>query len=111
MAISVQARKAKGRNLQKHVCEKLLEKFPTLTEDDIRSCPMGSHGHDCQMSQAAKDKIIFDIECKARAKIALVYDAIEQANRDDDRVPITVIKADRKRPLVVIELSEFLKLI
>lgn len=71
---------------------------------------MGSNGSDIQLSQAAKASIPFDVECKSRAKIALVYDALDQAKRDPDRVPLAVIKADRKRPLAVIDLEDLLDL-
>lgn len=108
MAITTAAAKAKGRNLQKIVRDYLLALYPTLTEDDVRSCPMGSNGADLQLSSAAKSAIPFDIECKARAKIALVYDALEQAKQDADRIPLAVIKADRKRPLAVMDLELFL---
>ena len=72
---------------------------------------MGSNGADIQLSQAAKALIPYDIECKARAKIALVYDALDQAKRDPARTPLAVIKADRKPPLVVIDLESFMTLI
>ena len=54
MAISTSAAKAKGRNLQKKVRDAVLEKYPMVTEDDVRSCPMGSNGEDIQLSTAAK---------------------------------------------------------
>ena len=103
--------KAKGRKLQQLVRDTLLELHPHLTDDDIRSCPMGSNGADIQLSQAAKAEIPFDIECKARAKIALVYDALEQAKRDNTRTPLAVIKADRRNALVVIDLQDFVQLL
>ena len=111
MAISTSAAKAKGRNLQKLVRDKLLALHPTLTDDDITSCPMGSQGADVKLSQAAKAIIPFDIECKARAKIGLIYDALAQAKRDPDRIPLAIVKADRKRPLAVIDLDLFLSLL
>ncbi|MDH7971053.1 hypothetical protein QH494_02570 [Sphingomonas sp. AR_OL41] len=111
MAITTASAKAKGRNLQKSVVSSLLERHPTLTADDVVSCPMGSNGADIKLSQAAKAAIPFDFECKARAKIAMVYEALDQARRSPDRIPLAVIKADRKRPLAVIDLETFLSLI
>lgn len=111
MPISTASAKAKGRKLQQHVRDRFLDLHPTLTEDDVVSCPMGSNGADIKLSQAAKALIQFDIECKARAKIALVYDALDQAKRDDARTPLAIIRADRKKPLAVIDLDDFMSLI
>lgn len=110
MAISTAAAKAKGRALQKKVRGAVLAKFPALTEDDVRSCSMGSNGEDIQLSTAAKAAFPYSVECKARAKIALVYDALEQARSQNDLTPIAVIKADRKDALVVMTLDDFMRL-
>jgi hypothetical protein len=109
--ITTASAKAKGRNLQNLVRDKLLELHPALTSDDVRGCPMGSSGADIQLSQAAKALIPFDVECKARAKIGLVYDALAQAKRDPERTPLAIIKADRKKPLVVIDLDDFMAIL
>jgi hypothetical protein len=106
--VKTSSAKAKGRKLQQHVRDRLLDLHPDLTLDDIASCPMGSTGCDIILSQAAKRAIPFDIECKSRARIGLVYDALEQARRSPDRIPMAVVKADRKRPLVVMDLDHFL---
>jgi hypothetical protein len=82
-----------------------------LTEDDVVSCPMGSGGADVKLSQAAKEAIPFDVECKARNRIALLYEALEQAQRDPKRIPLVVVKADRKKPLAVLDLDDLLLLI
>lgn len=111
MAISTAAAKAKGRNLQKKVRDAVLAQYPDLTEDDVRSCPMGSNGEDIQLSTAAKAAFPFSVECKARAKIGLVYDALAQAKSQNDLTPVAVIKADRKEALVVLSLDDFMKLL
>lgn len=111
MAISTSAAKAKGRKLQQKVRDAVLAKYPDLTEDDVRSCPMGSNGEDVQLSTAAKASFPFSVECKARAKIALVYDALDQARSQNDLTPVAVIKADRKEPLVVLTLDAFMALL
>lgn len=109
--ISIAARKAKGRKLQQTVRDAILAAFPELEAGDCQSCPMGSNGADIILSPAGKKVVGFDIECKARAKIGLVYDALEQRKREPGRTPIAVVKADRKRPLVVIDLDDFMGLI
>jgi hypothetical protein len=54
MAISTASAKSKGRKLQQTVRDAVLAQYPDLTEDDVRSCPMGSNGEDIQLSTAAK---------------------------------------------------------
>jgi hypothetical protein len=71
---------------------------------------MGSNGEDIQLSTAAKAAFPYSVECKARAKIALVYDALEQARSQNDLTPVAVIKADRKEALVVMTLDDFMRL-
>lgn len=111
MAISVAAQKAKGRLLQQKVRDAFLRLHPTLTLDDVRSCPMGSGGADLQLSAEAKRLIGYDVECKKRAKIALLYDTLIQARRDNHRTPLAVVEADRKRPLAVMYLDDFMALL
>ncbi len=110
MTIKTSSAKAKGRKLQQTVRDAILEAYPALEPDDVRSCAMGSAGEDLQLSPAASRAFPYSVECKARAGIALVYDAIAQAKTHNDRTPIAVIKADRKRPLVVVDLDDFLRL-
>lgn len=109
--ISTASAKSKGRKLQQLVRDELLKIYPEFTLEDIVSCPMSQTGADIKFSQAAKAKIPFDFECKRRAKIGLIYDALAQAKRSVDRLPVAVVQADRKRPLVVIDLDIFMALI
>jgi hypothetical protein len=111
MAISTSSAKAKGRKLQQHVRDAIIAAHPALTLDDVRSTAMGSNGEDILLSTAAKAAFPFSVECKARAKIALVYDALDQAKTQNDLTPLAVIKADRKAPLVVLTLDDFMRLI
>ena len=100
--MKTQSAKAKGRNLQKWVVKQLLERYPQLTELDLRSCPMGSHGEDIVMSQAAKEEIPAVFECKSLAKIA-VYNYYDQAKTHGDYEPIVIIKQNGRAPLAVID--------
>lgn len=83
---------------------------PTLEEGDVKSAPMGVTGADVQLSPAAKKLIPFDVECKAHASFA-VYKIMEQARQHGDRIPLVVLKGDRKKPLAVIEWDNFLDLL
>lgn len=101
--------KAKGRNLQKLVRDALLEKFPELTKDDIRSTSMGASGVDVLLSSEAKKKIPYSIECKSHKAMA-VYKLYQQAqeNTDEGTVPLLVVKQNNSKPLAVLALEDFL---
>ena len=58
--------KAKGRLGQQEVRDKLLETFPDLEPDDIKSTVMGDSGEDIQLSPAARKIIPLTIEVKRR---------------------------------------------
>ncbi len=111
VAISTSSAKAKGRKLQQCVRDAIIAAKPSLTLDDVRSTAMGSNGEDILLSSAAKAAFPYSVECKARAKIALIYDALDQARTQNNLTPLAVVKADRKPPLVVLTLEDFMALI
>ena len=110
MPIKTSSAKAKGRKLQQWVAKTILELIPTLESDDIKSTGMGQPGVDVQMSPAARKKIPITIECKARKSIA-VYSYYDQAieNAPSGMEPVVIIKADRKKPLAIVDAEFFLK--
>jgi hypothetical protein len=63
---------------------------------------MGSHGEDVVMSQAAKDAIPANFECKSLAKVA-VYNYYEQAKAHGNYEPIVIVKQNGCKPLAVID--------
>lgn len=110
-SISTQAAKAKGRRLQQWVRDKILEVFPSLHPDDVKSTGMGQVGEDVQLSPAARKLIPVSIECKARAKVPYIYDWYSQAeaNCPVGSEPVLVIRQDRKKALVVIDADTYFK--
>ena len=102
--------KQKGRLLQQLVAKKLIESFPFFTELDIKSTGMGQNGEDVQLSQAAKNLLQIQIECKSRAAIA-VYKDYEQADTHGTHEPVVVIKQNRSKPLALIDLDYFIKIL
>ena len=103
--------KAKGRNLQKWVRDIILESFPGLEPDDVRSTSMGCGGEDLQLSPAARKKFNFSVECKNVEKLN-VWAAYEQACANCGKhEPLLVMKKNRKKPLVVMDAEQFIKLI
>lgn len=96
--------------LQKYVRDKLLAKYPELEPDDIRSTGMGQSGEDLQLSPAARAKFPFQVECKNLARIG-VYKYYAQAATHGDAEPLAVIKQNRSKPLVILDLDYFLGLL
>ena len=109
--VKTSSAKAKGRNLQKWVRDAILESFPGLEPDDVRSTSMGCGGEDLQLSPAARKKFNFSVECKNVEKLN-VWAAYEQASANCGKhEPLLIMKKNRKKPLVVMDAEEFIKLI
>lgn len=112
MAIKPSSAKAKGRKHQQWVRDKILALFPTLEPDDVRSTSMGAGGEDVQLSPAARKLFAYSVECKAFKSFA-IYKVMEQAEANCPKgvQPLGVIKADRHKPLVVVDAVHFFKLL
>ena len=101
--------KAKGRNLQKWVRQKLIEMLDVHPED-IESRSMGAGGEDLIMARAARKKFQHSIDGKNVARLN-VWDAYEQAcENSGDYEPIVVMKKNRKKPLIVVDAEYFIGL-
>jgi hypothetical protein len=108
--IKTQSAKAKGRKLQQWVRNMILELIPSLEQDDVKSTSMGAGGEDVQLSPAARKKIPISLECKARKSIAVYsYYAQAEENCPTGMEPVVIIKADRKKPLAIVDAEYFLK--
>ena len=112
MTIKPSSAKGKGRRHQQWVRDKILDRFPKLEADDVRSTAMGQGGGDIQLSPAARKLFPYSVECKSNKSFA-IYKIIEQAeaNCPNGAEPIAVIKANRKHPLVVLSANHFFKLV
>ncbi len=104
--------KAKGRTLQQTVRDKILDAFPRLEKDDVVSTSMGAGGEDIKLSPAARRSFPFSVEAKSRATIS-TYKWYDQAvaNAGTGVEPLLVIKANRRKPLVVIDLDAFMDIV
>jgi hypothetical protein len=105
-----QSAKAKGRNFQKLVRDKLLKAFPELEKDDIRSTSMGAGGEDLQLSPAARKKIPYQIECKCKAR-SQIHTYYEQAKTHGEYEPLVIVKMDRSVPLAILHLDHLIELL
>lgn len=112
MAIKAQSAKAKGRRHQQWVRDKILALFPNaLLPDDVRSTSMGCGGEDVQLSPAARRLFPYSIECKSFKSFA-IYKVMDQATENCPKgaEPVAIIKADRQKPLAVIDAEHFFRL-
>jgi hypothetical protein len=109
MSIKTSSAKAKGRNLQKWVREKLIEEL-NIHPEDIESRSMGAGGEDLIMARSARDLFPHSIECKNVEKLN-VWEAYEQAKANSGNYePIVVMKKNHKKPLVVVDAEYFIRL-
>jgi len=104
--------KAKGRNLQKYIRDYILKSFDGLTMLDVASRPMGSQGSDVMLSTLAKSLFKYNVECKNQEAFSNVYKAFEQASsQKEEGEPLLIIKRNRSKPLAIVDLDEFMRLV
>jgi len=102
--------KAKGRLGQKLVVNAILEAFPELEPDDVRSTSMGQTGADVQLSPAAKRLFPYQVEAKNKAT-SQIHTYYKQAKTHGDSEPLVVVKMDRDIPLAIVSLKHFMQLL
>ena len=109
---SAASSKAKGRKFQQMIRDLIYDKFPSLEEGDVKSTSMGASGEDIQLSPAARRKLPYSIECKARKSLPLYAWYMQaRANAPSGAEPLLVVKQDRSKPLVVVDAEYFFTLI
>ena len=109
--MKIKSAKAKGRNLQNLVRDKLRSIFAgkILEEDDIKSQTMGMGGEDIVLSPSAKKVIPYSFECKNTERLNL-WKSLEQCESNcEDREPVLVIKRNRSDVYAVVKFDNFLK--
>jgi hypothetical protein len=112
-AISISSRKAKARELQKLVAQKIsdLTGIPCGKDELIESREMGQAGTDIKLIGEAKRKFPFAIECKRQEKLNL-HEAIKQAkaNQDKDTDWLVVSRRSNEEAIVSMCIDTFFKL-
>ena len=111
--MNIKSAKAKGRNLQNLVRDKLRSIFvgKVLEEDDIKSQTMGMSGEDIVLTPSAKKVIPYSFECKNTERLNL-WKSLEQCESNcEDRNPVLVIKRNRSEVYAIIKFDKFLNLI
>jgi hypothetical protein len=106
--------KQKGRKLQQTVRDKIIRAFKEfgVLPEDVKSCIMGDSGEDIQLSPFARSFLPISLECKSYKSFA-VYKHYEQAEKEASKEgyePVVVLKANHKKPLVLIDLDYWLDL-
>lgn len=97
--------------MQQAIAKMLLMLDPRLHGDDVTSRSMGAAGEDILLSPEARKTYPVSIECKAKAKFA-GYTIMDQAidNCPKDMEPVVVIKADRKKPIVMVDAEHYFEM-
>jgi hypothetical protein len=109
--ISVAARKAKGRRLQKQIAECIskITNIPAQKDGDIESRPMGQSGRDVILRGKAKEMFIFHgIECKNRETLN-IWQSLAQAEEHGGK-PIVFFKRNRSETYVAMKADDFFDL-
>lgn len=108
--MSPRGSKAKGRKGQQIVRDAILQAFPNLEPDDVRSTAMGQNGEDLLLSPAARRLVPYQIEVKNKAT-SQIHTYYNQAKEHGKHEPLVVVKMDRDIPLAIVSLDNFLKLL
>ena len=108
VATTTRTRKAKGRNFQNHVAERIKESFD-FTSRDVKPAIMGETGVDIHLSEKAFKNFPFAIECKNTEK-ASVWQWIKQAETHGEGKPLVVFKRNRSKAYAIISFEDLLQL-
>lgn len=109
-----QSIKAKGRFLQKWVCEKIAELtgFEWGKDKPIESRPMGQSGYDVRLESRVLDVFPFSVECKFRERWSVPkWIAQAKANEAEGTHWLLVCKQSRKPPVVILEADAFFEIL
>ncbi len=111
--ISIASRKAKARELQKYVAQKIsdITGIPCGKDELIESREMGQAGSDIKLIGEAKKKFPFSVECKRQEKFNL-HDAIKQskANQMEGTDWIVISRRSNEEAILTMDADKFFKL-
>ena len=100
-----QSCKNKGRRFQQKIASSIIDTFPHLTDNDVRSTSMGAQGEDIQMSPLARQSLPLSIECKCVERLN-VWQCLEQAASNAQThtgaTPCLVFSRNRSRAYAVL---------
>lgn len=94
--------------------DKLLQAFPQLEPDDIKSTTMGESGEDLQLSPAARKLIPLTIEVKRRKNdLVTVYKWLDQSKLHikGSAQPVVFYRGDRREWIAILPLDDYINLL
>lgn len=112
MAISIAARKAKGRTFQNYTSDKTEAHFMLHKNIDFRTRIMGEAGTDLELlSEKAFKHFPFSVECKHDENKS-VWHCWEQAEKNvvKNTKPVLFMKRNHKKPLAVMLMDDWFEL-
>ena len=128
IANTPQSRKQKGRLFQQQIVKAILDFFPELTENDVKSTSMGKSGSDLELSEKALRMLNIEPECKFQEKLNVhnaMKQVIDRLNKKKPKqfknvdtmvktilkIPVLFFKKSYSEPYVCIRLDDFLSLL
>jgi hypothetical protein len=113
MTIKTSSAKAKGRNLQKYIRDRIYATWDQLRPGDVESRSMGASGVDIMLSPFAEDVCPLAIEAKATRKTPSMAEIKQaQANAERKTLPVVAWKPHGARyedTLVMCSLEDLLE--
>lgn len=113
MAISVAARKAKGRRLQQWTAAQISKilGIPWGKDELIRSREGAQSGTDVVLVGIAKELMPYSIECKSCENISLpAWIQQTKANQEEGCEFLLITKRSREKPLAILDAEHFFDL-
>lgn len=111
--ITPQSAKAKGRELQKWVCNKisLSTGFPWGKDQPIESRPMGQSGVDVRMESKVLKTFPFSVECKWQESWSIpAWVKQAELNQLPNTDWLLVVKRSRQKPVIIMDAELFFQL-
>jgi hypothetical protein len=110
--IKTASAKSKGRELQKHICRRILHHFTWLKEGDVESRSMGAQGVDVMMSPLARQTLPLSIEAK-KTKATPSRSELEQARSNTYKATAPCVVwcphgCGYQKSMILFDLEEFL---
>jgi hypothetical protein len=110
MANTPQSRKARGRKFQQEVIKAIKDKLK-IDDGDIENRSMGCGGEDIILSNAARQKFPFSVECKNQQKLN-IWDSLKQAEANSgEHIPLLVFRRNHTEAYACLSLDDLLDLI
>ena len=106
------SRLQKARYLQNLVRDRIIKMFPTLTKEDIKCPGANENGADIKLLTLIARKLFpYNVECKNREEYRTIYKHFKQTKNHRPLEPLLVVKMNRKKPLVIIDMEHFFNLL